>query len=91
MIGGLVLCSEEDTMSQLAQQHQWQLGSHATEGSGVAISAVCASCGLARVQVISTQDDQFIDLRGVCTGTPQDPGEPEQGEWPQIAGLRTPE
>jgi hypothetical protein len=87
-----MLCSEEDTMAQLAQQHQWQLGSHATDGSGVAISAVCASCGLARVQVISTQDDQFIDLRGVCTGTPQDPGEPEQGDWPHIASLSdTPE
>jgi len=83
-----MLCSEEDTMSQLAQQHQWQLGSHATDGSGVAISAVCASCGLARVQVISTQNDQHIDLRGDCPGTPQDPGGPEQGVWPKIAGLR---
>ena len=83
-----MLYSEEGTMSQLAQQHQWQLGSHATDGSGVAISAVCASCGLARVQAISAENDQFIDLRGVCPGTPQDPGEAEQGEWPQIAGLR---
>ena len=83
-------------MSQLAQHHQWQLGSHPADrfadhsagSSGVAISAVCALCGLARVQVIATLGDQHIDLRGDCPGTPQEPGEPQQGEWPQIAGLR---
>jgi hypothetical protein len=77
-----------DTMSQLAQEHQWQLGSHGTDANGVAVSAVCVSCGLARVQVISTENDQHIDLRGVCPGTPQDPGEAEHGAWPEIGGLR---
>jgi hypothetical protein len=75
-------------MSQLAQQHQWQFGSHAGGGSEVAISAVCTSCGLARLQVVSTGSDQHIDLRGSCSGTPQEPGEPPQGEWPHIGALR---
>ncbi len=82
-------------MSQLAQQHQWQLGSHSADkfgdhsvgSSGVAISAVCALCGLARVQTIATLGDQHIDLRGECPGTPQPPGEPQQGDWPHIAAL----
>ncbi len=82
-------------MSQLAQQHQWQLGSysadqfgdHSVGSSGVAISAVCALCGLARVQVIATLGDQHIDLRGECPGTPQPPGEPQQSDWPHIAAL----
>ena len=75
-------------MSQLAQQHQWQLGSHSGGTSGVAISAVCTSCGMARVQVVSTDSDQHVDLRGHCPGTPQEPGEPSQGEWPHIGALR---
>lgn len=83
-------------MSQLAQQHQWQLGSHAagsfgdhsSGSSGVVISAVCASCGLARVQVIATLGEQHIDLRGECPGTAQEPGERRQGEWPDISALR---
>ena len=82
-------------MAQLAQHHQWQLGSHAADrfgdhsagSSGVAISAVCALCGLARVQVIAKEGDQYIDLRGVCPGTPQEPGEPPQGDWPHVAAL----
>lgn len=82
-------------MSQLSQQHQWQLGSHAADrfadhsagSSGVAISAVCAVCGLARVQVIASLGDQHIDLRGQCPGSPQDPGEHVRGEWPQVAAL----
>jgi hypothetical protein len=74
-------------MSQLAQEHQWQLGSHRTDANGVAVSAVCISCGLARVQVISTEKEEHIDLRGVCPGTPQEPGESQQGEWPKIGGL----
>ena len=83
-------------MSQLAQQHQWHLGSHVADkfgdhsagSSGIAISAVCALCGLARMQVIATQGDQHIDLRGECPGTPQEPGEPQPGEWPHVAALR---
>ena len=74
-------------MSQLAQQHHWQLGSHSAGSSGVAISAVCALCGLARVQVITTQNDQYIDLRGDCPGRPQEPGEAQHGAWPHIAAL----
>ena len=82
-------------MAQLAQQHQWQLGSHVADkfgdhtagSSGVAISAVCALCGLARVQVIAMEGDQYVDLRGVCPGTPQEPGEPPQGDWPHVAAL----
>lgn len=82
-------------MSQLAQQHQWQLGSHSADhfgdhsagSSGVAISAVCALCGLARVQVIATLGDQHIDLRGVCPGAPQEPGEHPRAEWPHVAAL----
>ena len=83
-------------MSQLAQQHQWHLASHVADkfgdhsagSSGIAISAVCAVCGLARVQVIATRGDQYVDLRGDCLGTPQEPGEPRQGEWPYVAALR---
>ena len=83
-------------MSQLAQEHQWQLGSHAagnfgdqTSGSsGVVISAVCTSCGLARVQVIATLGEQHIDLRGQCPGTRQEPGEHHQAQWPEIGALR---
>lgn len=82
-------------MSQLAQQHQWQLGSHAADrfadhsagSSGITISAVCASCGLVRVQVVASMGEQHIDLRGVCPGTPQEPGEQVRGEWPQVAAL----
>ena len=82
-------------MSQLAQQHQWQLGSHAADrfadhsagSSGIAISAVCASCGLVRVQVVASIGEQHIDLRGECPGTPQAPGEHPRGEWPQVAAL----
>ena len=61
---------------------------HSAGSSGIAISAVCAVCGLARVQVIGTRGDQFVDLRGDCLGIPQDPGEPQQGEWPHVAALR---
>jgi hypothetical protein len=83
-------------MSQLAQQHQWQLGSHAADrfadhsagSSGIAISAVCASCGLVRVQVVATIGEQHIDLRGECPGTPQAPGEHVRGEWPEVGALR---
>ena len=83
-------------MSQLAQPHQWQLGSHAADwfadhsagSSGIAISAVCASCGLVRVQVVASMGEQHIDLRGVCPGTPQEPGPHDRGEWPQIGALR---
>lgn len=83
-------------MSQLAQQHQWQLGSHAADrfadhsagSSGIAISAVCASCGLVRVQVVPSLGEQHIDLRGACPGTPQEPGQHHGGEWPQVAALR---
>jgi hypothetical protein len=82
-------------MSQLAQQHQWQLGSHAADrfadhsagSSGIAISAVCAACGLVRVQVVASMGEQHIDLRGVCPGTPQEPGEHLRGEWPDVAAL----
>lgn len=82
-------------MSHLAQQHQWQLGSHAADrfadhsagSSGIAISAVCASCGLVRVQVVASMGEQHIDLRGVCPGTPQEPGEQLGGEWPRVAAL----
>jgi hypothetical protein len=83
-------------MSQLAQQHQWQLGSHAADrfadhsagSSGIAISAVCASCGLVRVQVVASIGEQHIDLRGECPGTPQEPGGHVHGEWPQVGALR---
>ena len=83
-------------MSQLAQSHQWQLGSHAADrfadhsagSSGIAISAVCPSCGLVRVQVVASMGEQHIDLRGECPGTPQDPGQELSGEWPQVASLR---
>ena len=81
-------------MSQ-AQLHEWQLGSHAADrfadhsagSSGIAISAVCTKCGLARVQVIASLGEQHIDLRGECPGTPLEPGHP-QGEWPNISALR---
>ncbi len=83
-------------MSQLAQLHQWELGSHAADrfadhsagSSGIAISAVCTKCGLARVQVIASLGQQHIDLRGECPGIPQDPGEHQQAEWPNVAALR---
>jgi hypothetical protein len=83
-------------MSQLSQYHQWQLGSHAADrfadhsagSSGIAISAVCASCGLVRVQVVASVGEQHIDLRGECPGTPQEPGEHVRGQWPDIAALR---
>ena len=83
-------------MSQLARQHQWHLGSHAADrfadhsagSSGIAISAVCTSCGLVRVQVVASMGEQHIDLRGECPGTPQDPGQEASGEWPQVASLR---
>ncbi len=83
-------------MSQLAQLHQWHLGTHAADrfadqsagSSGIAISAVCTKCGLARVQVIDSLGEQHIDLRGECPGTPQAPGEHVGGEWPQVAALR---
>ena len=82
-------------MSQLAQVHQWQLGSHAADrfadhsagSSGIAISAVCTLCGLARVQVIASLGEQHIDLRGQCPGLPQDPDEHAGGEWPEIGSL----
>jgi hypothetical protein len=82
-------------VSQLAQLHQWQLGSHAADrfadhsagSSGIAISVVCASCGLVRVQVVASMGEQHIDLRGECPGTPQEPGEHVRGEWPQVAAL----
>ena len=83
-------------MSQLAQVHQWQLGSHAADrfadhsasSSGIAISAVCTLCGLARVQVIASLGEQHIDLRGECPGMPQEPGTSQQGVWPNVAALR---
>ncbi len=82
-------------MSQLASLHQWQLGSHAADkfadhtagSSGIAISAVCISCGLARVQVIASLGEQHIDLRGECPGTPAEPGQHHQGEWPRVSAL----
>lgn len=82
-------------MSQLAQLHQWHLGSHVADrfadhsagSSGIAISAVCTKCGLARVHVINSLGEQHIDLRGECPGSPVEPGQ-RQGEWPHIAALR---
>ena len=82
-------------MSQLTQAHHWQLSSHAANAfadhtagsSGIAISAVCAVCGLARVQVIPSLGEQHIDLRGECPGYPQEPGEHAHGEWPQVSAL----
>jgi len=81
-------------MSQLAELHQWYLGSHAADrfadhsagSSGIAISAVCTKCGLARVQVIDSLGEQYIDLHGECQGTPAEPSQP-QGEWPKVASL----
>lgn len=82
-------------MSQLTQAHHWQLGSHAANAfadhtagsSGIAISAVCAVCGLARIQVIPSLGEHYIDLRGQCSGSPQEPGELARGEWPQVSAL----
>ena len=83
-------------MSQLSQVHQWQLGSHAADrfadhsagSTGIAISAVCTLCGLARVQVVASLGEQHIDLRGECPGIPQEPGDAPQDEWPNVAALR---
>jgi len=65
-------------MSQLAQLHQWHLGSHAADrfadhsagSSGIAISTVCTTCGLARVQGSTRWESNILTCAANVRGHP---------------------
>ena len=82
-------------MSQLTQAHHWQLSSHAASAfadhtvgsSGIAISAACAVCGLARVQVIPRWANSTLAYAVSAWAFPRSQGSTCGGECPQVSAL----
>lgn len=53
--------------------HKWNFSSVAV-GTNVGVVAVCETCGVIRSQnVPGTAHERHIDLRGNCSGIPQEP------------------
>ena len=84
-------------MSQLAQPHLWQLGSHAADrfadhsagSSGIAISAVCASCGLVRVQVVASMGNNTSIFAGCVPARHKSRGRTTAESGPKSARFAT--